>query len=220
MTLPSYVGRYRVCSEIARGGFASVVRAWDEELESLVAIKILHPNLANDEGIRTRFLDEARLLRRIRSPNVVTVHDVGRLNDGRPYFVMDFADRGTLAERIRPEAHGKPDPRRLTVLIDALADGLAAIHEAGVVHRDIKPANILFQLARRGPADTEATLVGDPAGELLLIGADERILVGDLGIAKDLARHGPLATIVGGTPLYEAPEQRDGLSEVTPASDI
>src|SRR3546814_16914664 len=86
----------------------------------------------------TRFLDKSGFLRRIRSPNVVTVHDVGRLNDGRPYFVMDFADRGTLAERIRPEAHGKPDPRRLTVLIDALADGLAAIHEAGVVHRDIK----------------------------------------------------------------------------------
>src|SRR3546814_13093191 len=77
MTLPSYVGRYRVCSEIARGGFASVVRAWDEELESLVAIKILHPNLANDEGIRTRFLDGARLLRRIRSTNVVTVHEIG-----------------------------------------------------------------------------------------------------------------------------------------------
>src|SRR3546814_14483783 len=86
----------------------------------------------------TRFLDKSGFLRRIRSPNVVTVHDVGRLNDGRPCFVMDFADRGTLAERIRPEAHGKPDPRRLTVLIDALADGLAAIHAAGVVHRDIK----------------------------------------------------------------------------------
>src|SRR3546814_8887022 len=111
MTLPSYVGRYRVCSEIARGGFVSVVRAWDEELVSLVAIKILHPNLANDEGIRTRFTDEARLLRRIRSHNVVTVHDVERLNDGRPYFVMDYTDRGSLAERIRLEAHGKPNGR-------------------------------------------------------------------------------------------------------------
>src|SRR3546814_20163639 len=99
MTLPSYVGRYRVCSEIARGGFASVVRAWDEELESLVAIKILHPNLANDEGIRTRFLDEARLLRSISYPNVFTFPAVGRRHVGRPSFVMDFAARGTLAER-------------------------------------------------------------------------------------------------------------------------
>src|SRR3546814_16247501 len=126
MTLPSYVGRYRVCSEIARGGFASVVRAWDEELESLVAIKILHPNLANDEGIRTRFLDEARLLRRIRSPTVVTVHDVGRLNDGRPYFVMDFAARGTQAERNSPAAHAKPYPPRHTVLTQPLGGGVRA----------------------------------------------------------------------------------------------
>ena len=220
MTLPSYVGRYRVCNEIARGGFATVVRAWDEELESYVAIKILHPNLANDEGVQLRFLEEARLLRRIRSPSVVTVHDVGRLNDGRPYFVMDFADRGTLAERIHPDMGLRPDPRELTALIDALADGLAAIHEAGVVHRDIKPANILFQLARRGPADPEATLLGEQRRAMRLVGTDERIFVSDLGIAKDLVKHGPQATIGGGTPLYEAPEQRDGTGEVTPASDI
>src|SRR3546814_19248619 len=98
---------------------------------------------------------------------------------------MDFADRGTLAERIRPEAHGKPDPRRLTVLIDALADGLAAIHEDGVVHRDIKPANILFPLARHGPADTDAPLVGDPAGGLQLLGAASSIMVGHTGHPKD-----------------------------------
>ncbi|WP_299625007.1 WD40 repeat domain-containing serine/threonine protein kinase [Pelagibius sp.] len=220
MTLPAYVGRYRVDNEIARGGFATVVRAWDEELESFVAIKILHPNLADDEDILMRFLEEARLLRRIRSPNVVTVHDVGRLNDGRPYFVMDFADRATLADRIRPGDGNGPDPRDLTVLIDALADGLTAIHEAGLVHRDVKPANILFQLARRAPSDPDATVIGAEATPQRLVTEDERVLVGDLGIAKDLAKHGPLATIMGGTPLYEAPEQRDGLPEITPAADI
>ena len=220
MPLPSYVGRYRVCNEIARGGFATVVRAWDEELESFVAIKILHPNLAGDENVQLRFMEEARLLRRIRSPNVVLVHDVGRLNDGRPYFVMDFADRATLAERIRPERIDQPDPREISVLVDALADGLDAIHEAGVVHRDIKPANIFFQLARRRPVDSDATLVSGEIPSSRLVGADERILVGDLGIAKDFVKHGPLATIIGGTPLYEAPEQRDGEAKVTPASDI
>jgi WD40 repeat protein len=220
MPLPAYVGRYRVREEIARGGFASVVRAWDEELESFVAIKLLHPNLANDEGIQMRFVEEARLLRRIRSPNVITVHDVGRLNDGRPYFVMDFADRGTLAARIRPEEDVGPDPRQLTVLIDALADGLSAMHEAGVVHRDIKPENILFQSARRGPIDGEATFADDARQMTHLVAADERIFVGDLGIAKDLIKHGPMATLLGGTPLYEAPEQRDGIAEVTPACDI
>jgi len=220
MALPSYVGRYRIHDEIARGGFASVVRAWDEELESFVAIKILHPNLANDEDVQMRFVEEARLLRRIRSPNVVTVHDVGRLNDGRPYIVMDFADRATLAGRIRPEQGAGPDPRELTVLIDALADGLGAIHEAGVVHRDIKPENILFQSVRRSPVDATATLVENVRHEVHLVDADERILIGDLGIAKDLIKHGPMATLLGGTPLYEAPEQRDGTAGIGPASDI
>ena len=100
MSLPSYVGRYEVRDEIATGGFGVVVRAWDEELESLVALKILLSNLAEDQNLQRRFLEEARLLRRIRSPHVVTVHDVGRLNDGRPYFVMDFADGGTLEARL------------------------------------------------------------------------------------------------------------------------
>ena len=154
MTLPSYVGRYEVRKEIARGGFAVVVQAWDEELHSLVALKILHQNLASDEEVQLRFLEEARLLRRIRSPNVITVHDVGRLNDGRPYFVMDFADRGTLAPRLdRNPGSRAPDPHDIMLLVDAVADGLSAIHEAGVVHRDFKPANILFQQARRGPPD-------------------------------------------------------------------
>ena len=100
MTLPRFVGRYEVREEIARGGFAVVVKAWDEELECLVALKILHEALATDDRIEQRFLQEARLLRRVNSPHVITVHDVGRLNDGRPYFVLDFADRGTLQDRL------------------------------------------------------------------------------------------------------------------------
>ena len=219
MELPSYVGRYEVRDEIASGGFGVVVRAWDEELESLVALKILHANLTEDRDLRLRFLEEARLLRRIRSPHVVTVHDVGRLNDGRPYFVMDFADRGTLEARLKgrvPEA--PPDPRQVLTLTDAIADGLSALHEAGVVHRDIKPANILFQLAQRGTKAGHALSPSDAPAPL--VGNDERILLGDLGIAKDLVKHGSLPTIIGGTPLYRAPEQADDDADITPAADI
>lgn len=219
MTLPSYVGRYEVRKEIARGGFAVVVQAWDEELHSLVALKILHQDLASEEEVQLRFLEEARLLRRIRSPNVVTVHDVGRLNDGRPYFVMDFADRGTLAPRLeRKPGSRAPDPHDIMLLIDAVADGLSDIHEAGIVHRDLKPANILFQRARRGPTD-DMTPEGSPFSTRL-VKIDERILVGDLGIAKDLVKHGSLITLVGGTPLYCAPEQSDDDAEITPAADV
>ena len=220
MTLPSYVGRYEVRKEIGRGGFAVVVQAWDEELQSLVALKILHRELAHDEEVQLRFLEEARLLRRIRSSNVVTVHDVGRLNDGRPYFVMDFADRGTLAPRLdRKSGYGAPDPQSIIALVDAVADGLTAIHDAGVVHRDIKPDNILFQVARRGQPEPDA-MAAELGRRTVLVKDDERILVSDLGIAKDLMKHGSAVTVLGGTPLYRAPEQEEDDAEVTPAADV
>ncbi len=221
MSLPSYVGRYEVRDEIAQGGFGVVMRAWDEELESLVALKILHSKLTEDEDLQLRFLEEARLLRRIRSPHVITVHDVGRLNDGRPYFVMDYADRGTLEHRLERRAgNGPPNQQQLMVLADAIADGLSAVHEAGVVHRDIKPANILFQLAQRGILPGQNRSANDSNAPGPLVGNDERILLGDLGIAKDLIKQDELPTVIGGTPLYRAPEQVDGETDVKLAADI
>ncbi|MEZ5830109.1 MAG: protein kinase [Dongiaceae bacterium] len=223
MSLPGYLGRYEVRHEIGRGGFAIVVLAWDEDLHSSVAIKILHSEHVHGGGeVQQRFLDEARLLRRIRSPNVVTIHDIGRLADGRPYFVMDFADRGTLADRLSQRTVSpKQEARSLAALVDALADGLSAIHDAGVVHRDIKPANILFQLTRRAAPDPDETIIGD-AGEAAagLIAPHERILVGDLGIAKDLLRGGAAPTMMGGTAFYRAPEQSVADAEITQAADI
>ncbi|MGI9508029.1 MAG: serine/threonine-protein kinase [Geminicoccaceae bacterium] len=221
MISPTYVGRYEVREEIAAGGFAVVLKAWDEELESVVALKILHRNLAEDDEVRARFLEEARLLRRIRSPRVVTVHDVGRLNDGRPYFVMDYADGGTLMPRLRQPIADDPQAQLdIEPLIDAIADGLAAIHEAGVVHRDIKPANILFQQSRRvhSLAD-DGENRGMPQARRL-VHPGERILVGDLGIAKDLVKKITSTTVMAGTPVYQAPEQMIPDAEVTPAADI
>ena len=223
MSLPAYLGRYEVRHEIGRGGFAVVVQAWDEDLHSLVAIKILHPEFVHDgSDIHQRFLDEARLLRRIKSPNVVTIHDIGRLADGRPYLVMDFADRGTLASRCGPDtASASLDVRGLGALVDALADGLSAIHEAGVVHRDIKPANLLFQTIRRAAPDPDETSMGDAgAMSAALVAPHERILVGDLGIAKDLLRDGGAVTMLAGTALYRSPEQSEAGAEITAAADV
>lgn len=223
MSLPGYLGRYEVRQEIGRGGFAVVVLAWDEDLHSSVAIKILHSEFVHDgSDIQQRFLDEARLLRRIRSPNVVTIHDTGRLPDGRPYFVMDFADHGTLASRLTQKAvSSRQDGQSLAALVDALADGLSAIHDAGVVHRDIKPANVLFQLTRRSTPDPDETIVGDGGQRLAaLIAPHERILVGDLGIAKDLLKAGDAATVMAGTAFYRSPEQSEVDAEITRAADI
>ncbi|GGE03190.1 hypothetical protein GCM10011390_22560 [Aureimonas endophytica] len=228
MLLPSYVGRYAVRHEIARGGFAVVVLAWDEELDCAVALKLLAPfDGGGGEAMQERFVKEARLLRRIRSHHVVTVHDVGHLADGRAYFVMDFADRGTLEDWLGRQP---PSPAQgtstvaahaLGPLVDALAEGLGAVHRAGIVHRDIKPANILLQSTFPYGAPSETAANGPQAAP----GAAElfrrsRILVGDFGIAKDLAYGDPGATLVGGTPAYQAPEQLDPDRPVTAAADI
>ena len=231
MDLPAYVGRYALRHKIARGGFAVVALAWDEELDSPVAIKILDAAGDGDAAlIATRFVEEARLLRRIRSHHVVTVHDVGRLNDGRPYFVMDLADGGTLADWMESRRADGIDEsvrigtRELQSACGGIADGLAAIHRAGVVHRDIKPANILFMGNVPTVRDPDFT-IAEPAanGPVDLDGdvfAHARVVVGDLGIAMDIARRGTTPTLVGGTSAYSAPEQLDPAVPVSPAADI
>ncbi|MEM9602858.1 MAG: protein kinase [Pseudomonadota bacterium] len=231
--LPAYVGRYQLREEIGRGSFATVALAWDEELQSSVALKILN---VTDTDTERRFLNEARLLRRVKAPNVVTVHDIGRLNDARPYFVLDYADRGSLAERLphpiplatlTAENPSRPNGaavdgayaelQALLLLVDALAEGLSAIHAVGLVHRDIKPGNVFFESVRRSTQEG----VGQPlprGGPI--VRADERPLVGDLGIAKDVNAGNEQPTLLGGTPLYLAPEQLDPTAVISPAADI
>lgn len=222
MTAPNFIGRFSVGHEIARGAFGEVVLAWDDDLQVNVAIKILHGEFVSSfPEVQQRFLDEGRLLRRIRSTHVVNIHDVGRLADGRPYFVMDFADRGTLATRFsQVSTVAKLDTRSLAILVDSLSEGLSAIHDAGIVHRDVKPANILLQALRRADPDPNQTVMGDAGAEYgTLIGDDERVLLGDLGIAKDMLGAGA-ATLVGGTLYYRAPEQAEPSAEITPAADV
>ena len=144
--LPDRIGRYHVRTVLGMGGFAIVVRVYDEALDGDAAIKILDVDHAENTDTRARFIREAQLLRRVHSPHVVAVHDVGELADGRPYLVMEFAAGGSLASRLTPGPG--VDPESLVSVIRALASGLEALHEAGVVHRDVKPANLLI-LARR-----------------------------------------------------------------------
>ena len=88
---------------IGSGGFATVWLAYDEQLDSPVAVKVLAENWTEDHHVRQRFLEEGRFLRKVESPHVVTVYDAGELEDGRPYLVMSNADQGTLADRLEIE---------------------------------------------------------------------------------------------------------------------
>ena len=98
--MPARLGRYAVRRRIGSGGFATVWLAYDEQLDSPVAIKVLAENWTEDGHVRQRFLEEGRYLRKVESPHVVSVYDAGSLEDDRPYLVMSYADQGTLADRL------------------------------------------------------------------------------------------------------------------------
>jgi serine/threonine protein kinase len=173
---------------IGSGAFATVWLAYDEHLDSPVAIKVLADNWAGDHHIRQRFLEEGRFLRKVESPHVVTVYDAGELEDERPYLVMAYADQGTLADLVELS----PLTRSQAVsVITQVGRGLTALHDRGVLHRDVKPANVLFRTVENGR------------------GAHIVAMLGDLGLGKAMDMSSRL-TMAGGTPSYVAPEQALG----------
>jgi eukaryotic-like serine/threonine-protein kinase len=187
--MPARLGRYAVRRRIGSGGFATVWLAYDEQLDSPVAIKVLAENWTEDGHVRQRFLEEGRYLRKVESPHVVSVYDAGSLEDDRPYLVMSYADQGTLADRLETDGLTVV---QATEVIRQVGEGLAALHQRGILHRDIKPANVLFRTV-------------DPEHDGMLV----RAMVGDLGLGKALDVSSRL-TMIAGTPSFVAPEQAQG----------
>ncbi|MDQ1520234.1 MAG: hypothetical protein QOI55_1307, partial [Actinomycetota bacterium] len=192
------IGRYRVEQVLGTGAFGTVWLGYDETLDARVAIKVLAENWARDESFHRRFIEEARILWRAESDHVVRVHTVDELPDGRPYFVMDYADKGSLQDRMKGR-FGRGESfsvdEALTISRE-IAEGLRVVHALGIAHRDLKPANIMY---RSLPEHT-----GSPGGE--------RLVLVDFGIAKNLAGTGA-TTIATGTPYYMAPEQTEGRAD-------
>ena len=173
-------GRYRVDSRIARGGMATVYLGTDTRLDRTVALKIAHPELAHDADFVRRFIDEARSVARLSSPNVVAVYDQG--SDGDILFLaMEYVPGRTL--RALLTERGRLSPRESLDLIEGVLTGLAAAHQAGIVHRDVKPENVL-------------------------ITASHAVKVADFGLARAAARASRTKTgMIIGTAAYLAPEQ-------------
>lgn len=184
-------GRYVIEGTLGRGGMGVVVRARDTVLGEDVALKILRPEYAGDPRWVERLAREVKLARQIRHPNVCRVFDFEQA-DGHAFLVMELASGGTLRREIDSgEMAAKPLDARLADAC-AVATGLAAIHEAGVVHRDVTPQNVLRL-------------------------RDGRPVVSDFGLALE-ASHAT-TSMQGGTVAYMAPEIIDG-AQATFASDV
>ncbi|QCB98173.1 serine/threonine-protein kinase [Arthrobacter sp. PAMC25564] len=182
--------RYLVQSRLARGGMSTVYLATDRRLERDVALKVLHPHLAEDPQFLDRLGREAKAAARLSHPHVVGVLDQG--DDGRlAYLVMEYIKGHTLRDVINDK--GALSPRLALALIDPVVEGLGAAHAAGLIHRDIKPENVL---------------IADDGG----------IKLGDFGLARAISTSTSTGTLIG-TVAYLSPElvlgkQADARSDI------
>ena len=136
--LPTIKG-YRLLRVLGDGGMSTVYLAEQASLGREVALKLMRPEALADEISRRRFENETRTIARLRHPNIVGIHDVGRSGDGLPWFTMPYLARGHLGQR---DYAGNEDAVR--GILRALLDALEYAHSRGVVHRDVKPENVMF----------------------------------------------------------------------------
>ncbi|MER6303461.1 Stk1 family PASTA domain-containing Ser/Thr kinase [Kitasatospora sp. NPDC001539] len=179
--------RYRVEQRIATGGMSTVYRGTDTRLDRVVALKVMHPQLAGDDGFTARFIREAKAVAKLTHPNVVNVFDQGA-DGGNVFLAMEYVPGRTLRDLLRDR--GALSVRAALDVLEPVLAALGAAHRAGLVHRDVKPENVLI---------TESGLVK----------------VADFGLVRVLgtADGAPTSTstATGGTVLgtvsYLAPEQ-------------
>jgi len=177
-------GRYRILGFLGRGGMGMVYRAHDTTLDETVAIKVLRPDFAQDPAMAARFRTEIKLARKVRHRNVCAIHDYGE-ERGLLYISMELVE-GVDLKRVLKERGALPVEEAFDLAIQ-IAEGLQAVHEAGIIHRDLKTPNIMV----------------DPRRVARLM---------DFGIAKR-QEGGGASTATGqvlGTPEYMSPEQAQG----------
>jgi len=182
---------------LGQGGMGAVYKARQKQLDRLVALKILPPQIGRDEAFAERFTREARSLARLNHPRIVSVHDFGHTDAGLYYFIMEFIDGTDLRRVIQA---GELSPSEALAIVPQICEALQYAHEQGIVHRDIKPENIL--LDKKGQARIAdfglAKLLDQPAVPYTLTRAGQRM----------------------GTPHYMAPEQIEHPNTVDHRADI
>lgn len=201
--LPRQAGRYVIEGEIARGGMGIVLRALDEEMGRRLAVKILSARARRHAGAERRFLREARITARLQHPGIPPIHELGRLDDGAPFFAMKLIEGRTLSALLAASPRPADEPHFIAVF-EQICETLAFAHSRRIVHRDLKPSNVM-------------------------VGAFGEVQVMDWGLAKPLdgtetdgasgAPSGDESTWISqagditGTPAFMAPEQARGESD-------
>jgi tetratricopeptide (TPR) repeat protein len=202
--------RYHIIKLLGMGGMGAVYQAWDAELGTAVAIKVIRPEVAANPGaaadLERRFKRELLLARQVTHKNVVRIHDLGEI-DGIKYITMPFIEGDDLATVLRRD--GKlPVPRVLRIARTIVA-GLTAAHEAGIVHRDLKPANIMVD------AQDEALImdfgIARSTGGPVVSTVANPSAAGGLGALLAPKSNETTVGSVVGTLEYMAPEQARGL---------
>jgi tetratricopeptide (TPR) repeat protein/predicted Ser/Thr protein kinase len=185
-------GRYEILGLLGQGGMGAVYKARDREVDRLVALKVIRPELAMHPDVLRRFKQELILARQVTHKNVIRIFDLGEA-EGAKFISMEYVD-GRDLESIRAE-QGKLPPEEAAEIIEQVCRALDAAHAEGVIHRDLKPKNIMV----------------DNHG---------RVVVMDFGIARSREMPGLTQTgVVVGTPEYMSPEQAKG-EEIDARSDL
>ena len=198
-------GRYRVEREIGRGGMAQVYEARHTDIGKAVAVKVLAAEFTSSPVVVERFLREARAAAAVHSPYICDVYDSGKLDDGRPFLVMELLKGESLYERmVRVRQF---DAETTARIVSHVARGLMKAHAAQIVHRDLKPENIFLT------TDEE----GDLRAKVLDFGlAKFYAPTNDGGAQARLTREGAIF----GTPAYMSPEQVQGQGTVDHRADL
>jgi WD40 repeat protein len=178
------LGHYEITEVVGRGGMGVVLKAYDQKLQRVVAVKVLAPALASNGTARQRFVREAQAAAAVAHDNVIDIHAVEDQGPV-PYLVMQFIDGINLDEKIRRE--GVPPVQEILRIAMQAALGLAAAHKQGLIHRDVKPGNIMLE------------------------NGIQRVRLTDFGLARavddaSLTQSG----VVAGTPMFMSPEQARG----------
>jgi eukaryotic-like serine/threonine-protein kinase len=134
------LGHYDIVAELGRGGMGVVYKGHESSLNRYVAIKVLADSLAHDEGVKERFLREARSMAALNDPHIIQIYYIGE-DQGQPFFVMEFVEGESLGTLLKREHKVPVGPAAKIIYQTAL--GLATAHDKGVIHRDIKPGNLM-----------------------------------------------------------------------------